>query len=202
MKHLLSCFATGLCLLILAQRVFASFSIQLDLEQLVAQADLIVVASGVDKSARWDRYGRIVSDVTIKIEDSLKGPLSKGQTTIVTTLGGTIGELTMTVPGEADIAIGQPALFFLREASASQELYVVGMSQGLFSIDQRSGQRLVLPAETGDSLYRPVGPNGSESTKSAIAQPTAIDDVLYRIRQLVTVRSPGKSAAQSNPRMR
>jgi hypothetical protein len=184
MKHFYLAILLGLGLLSPVE-VSASVAVRLDLSQLVDRADYIVMATGIDQSTRWDRYKGIVSDTTMKVNESLKGSFNKNQTIVVTTLGGTIDNLAMIVPGEASIAVGRPVLVFLRRAKYSDELHVVGMSQGIFSIDQTSARPVVLPSETS-GIVDPLDDSvSSGEVKTAIAQPTTVDKVVSKVRALV-----------------
>ncbi len=160
----------------------------LDLPELVARADHVVVATALGRSSRWDRFGRIVSDITLEVEQDLKGRLEKGERVEVTVLGGTVGNLTMTVAGAARMRTGERAVVFLRDAHAPGKLRTVGMGQGVIRLaaEPDTGRMVVLPGAGPRSLLvgqeSKPGPRDSERTAEA---PALLDDLLAEIRRLL-----------------
>lgn len=103
----------------------ASMIRAMDLAELTASADQVVVGDVARVSSQWDADHRnIVTTVEIKVQESWKGsPPSDGKI-VVRQPGGTVGEIEMTVIGMPHFFIGERALLFLQRAS------VVGMGQG------------------------------------------------------------------------
>src|SRR5689334_4623195 len=103
----------------------AAVLMSLDLPQLVEQSDLVVVGSAQKQSSRYvDKL--IVTDVSLAVSMSLKGPAKPGEIVTVTHLGGSVGEVGLQVPGAAAFKLGERVVVFLRRVP-SGDLNVTGM---------------------------------------------------------------------------
>jgi len=110
----------------------AAVLIALSLPELVAKSDFVVVANAEDESSRY--AGKvIVTDVTLRVITSMKGPATPGSTLKVTHLGGAVDNVGLRVPGAAQFKLGQSAVVFLRR-DPDGGLVVTGMSQGVLPI--------------------------------------------------------------------
>lgn len=180
--------AVSLALFVLAApAVRASVVLALDLAQLVAHADHVVVVTAVSESARWSRTGRqIVTDVELRVEQTLKGPTRVGQVLVATRLGGTLGDVALQVPGEARLAAGQRALVFL-EASDG-ELRFVGMSQGVLALAGSGAQTMALPGGGGMALVERAEDGTLVAGAPALARGRRLDELAAEIRRLATAR--------------
>jgi len=83
--------------LALSSSARAAVLMALDLRQLVEQSDYVVVAKAVDDSSRYENT-LIVTDVTLEIVTSLKGPARPGSSLTATHLGGSVGEIGCMYP--------------------------------------------------------------------------------------------------------
>ncbi len=161
----------------------ATVTLALDLRELVTRADHVVVGRVVSQRARWDHRRRIVTDVTVEVQESMKGA-GDGETIVVRRLGGAIGELGMRVEGEPDFADGERAVLFARRLS-SGVLRPVGMSQGVLPIRVDAGRELVLPGGAGLSLVERLPDSRLVAAPAALRQPRPLEDLLGDIRRLV-----------------
>jgi hypothetical protein len=167
------------CLLVGSPASRATLMRVLELPELVAEADQVVVADVLAVRAAWDREHRAIhTTVEVGVAESWKGrPPGDGRLTI-RHLGGTVGEIEMTVHGSPTFAVGERALLFVR---ASQ---VVGMSQGKRSLRWEAGSRrwLVGPADRAAAVV--PGPQG---TLRAAGRDSveALDDLREKVRALV-----------------
>lgn len=161
----------------------ATVTAALDVRELVAQADHVVVGRVVSQHAHWDARRRIVTDVTVEVEQSMKGA-AEGERIVVRRLGGAIGDLGMRVAGEPDFTDGERAVLFA--ARSGGLLRPVGMSQGVLPIrvDPR-GREMVLPGGQGLALVRPVQGNRLVTAPAALIGPRPLEDVLDDIRRAV-----------------
>ncbi|HEX2675456.1 MAG TPA: hypothetical protein VHM19_02420 [Polyangiales bacterium] len=167
-------------------QVRAATVLALDLPALVKQSDYIVLANAQAESSRYRSQDRlIVTDVELRVIESLKGDAKVGGTVVATRLGGTVDRIGLTVPGEASFAIGKSALVFLRKATSAKELYVVGMSQGVLPIDGEGGSARVLPGGAGSALVQRQDNGKLAPAPDALLTPQPLRDVLARIAQLV-----------------
>lgn len=115
----------------------------LSLAQLVAKSRHIVLATPVEQVSAWeDEAGlrRIVSYTTLDLHHSLDGRALPSVSSTVRTLGGRVGELGQRVMGEAELAVGTPALCFLTGAPGGHEsvFRIAGMAQGYYSVAERA----------------------------------------------------------------
>lgn len=168
-----------------AQPARASVVQALTLPEMVAASELIVVATPGERQARMTNR-LIFTDVSLRVSQALKGSAQSGQTVVATLLGGTIdAELALQVPGEASLPEGHELLVFLQRSSASQDLRVVGMAQGVMAIDTSTGKPVVVPPATTAHLMRRDAGGALKSAEPAIKEAIALPDLLTRIRSLV-----------------
>jgi len=120
--------ALGLVALLLPSLAAGSLVQALDLAELTARADRIVVAQVVSTISEWDSSGRnIHTRIEIKVEETWKGSISPDQRVVMVQPGGTVGDIEMRVHGMPSFARGEKAVLFLAGQGAPR---VVGMSQG------------------------------------------------------------------------
>ena len=115
-------------------------------DELVLQSELVVVARVVATRSAWvnSRAGRsIVTDVTVSIERTLKGPTYAERS--LEFLGGTVGEDTLHVDGMPEFHVGDRAVLFINEAGRPASP-IVGFMYGRFPI--------VRDATTGVDMVR------------------------------------------------
>lgn len=114
-------------------------------DELVLQSELVVVARVVATRSAWvnSRAGRsIVTDVTVSIEQTLKGPTYAERS--FEFLGGTVGEDTLHVDGMPEFHVGDRAVLFINEAGRPASP-IVGFMYGRFPIvrDSTTGVDMV-----------------------------------------------------------
>jgi hypothetical protein len=128
MKKLLSMF----CLILaIYSSSFATTVVRLTLDDMVKKAHEIVQGSVRSSQTRWSPDHRIILTITtIDIQETIKGQPSK--TIELTTIGGTIGDLTLVVPGMPSFETGEDAVIFIENVGAVKT--VVGLNQGKFSV--------------------------------------------------------------------
>jgi hypothetical protein len=105
-------------------------------DELVRRSELVIVARVVATRSAWvdSRSGRsIVTDVTVSIEQTLKGPTYAERS--LEFLGGTVGEDTLRVDGMPEFHVGDRAVLFINEAGRPASP-VVGFMYGWFRIVQ------------------------------------------------------------------
>ena len=141
----------------------AAVLMALDLRALVNQSDYVVLANAELQSSRYVD-GLIVTDVRLRVINSLKGSAKVGSTLIATSLGGSVGQIGLRVPGTAQFTLGESALVFLRRDEASDDLSVTGMSQGVLPIFgagssaqvQLGGKQATLMTRDASGAYVPA----------------------------------------------
>ncbi|MBN1655306.1 MAG: hypothetical protein JXA30_16185 [Deltaproteobacteria bacterium] len=185
-NKLVSAFVFAIFMLgLLVWPVRASVIMRFELEQLVARSDVIVVATTLGWKSRWGARKRILTDVTLRVDESIKGKYQPSDVLVVTRLGGEIDGLGMRVAGEAAFYKDKKALVFLREIPASGELRVVGMSQGVYHFNEAQGQIVVAPDESDSALVERDSDGKLQSALSTRTEPSPANDVLEEVRRLV-----------------
>jgi hypothetical protein len=117
-------------------------------DELVAQADVIFqgVATGVQ--SQWVGEGaqrHIVTYVTFKVEESLKG--NAGQNYTMRMLGGTVDGETMAVSDAPKFKVGDKDILFVQN-NGTQFIPLVGIMHGRFHVKHdQSGQEIVTDNE-------------------------------------------------------
>jgi hypothetical protein len=139
MKKAVVCLAAGLVLGPAAAGLLASIGPGVPIETRARGAQSVVVAAVEQVQARFalNEFGDrlIVSDVTLRIEETLKGP--RIGSAVVVVEGGTVGELTLEVSDLPAMHPGQRALFFLDRAPAGDHR-PHGRGQGIVLLDARN----------------------------------------------------------------
>jgi len=178
----------GLCallaLVLAASPALATVTTALDLRELVTRADLVTVATALHRESRWDARRRIVTDVTLRVDQVFKGEGREGSEIVVRRLGGAIGDLGMQVAGAPSFEDGQRSLIFAERRGG--HLRAVGMSQGVMRIRvDLQGRELVLPGGSGLSLVRRVPGGALTEAPAALLAPRPLGDLLDEVRRTV-----------------
>lgn len=106
----------------------------LTFDELVARADDVIMARVVARQSSWvtSRSGRaIVTDVTFSIERTLKGEPRIQRT--LEFLGGTVGDVTLTVAGIPEFQVNDRDVLFVRDTGRPASP-LVGFSYGRFRV--------------------------------------------------------------------
>lgn len=158
----------------------------LDLRGLVRGADHVVVGTVVSVEARYDHLDRIVTDATVRVDESMHGPARAGSTVVVRRLGGTIGDVGLRVEGEPSFAAGERILLFARANATERVLRAVGMSQGVMPIQRDGGVERVMPGGGGLALMQRGSDGQLRPAPAALLEPAPLDELLAQVRELVS----------------
>lgn len=114
-------------------------------DELVDKAEIIFQGTVTDVRSQWVGEGaqhRIMSYVTFKVEDTMKG--APGDTYTLQMLGGTVDGETMEVSDGPKFEVGGREIVFV-ENNGSQFIPLVGIMHGRFHVqkDDRTGTDLV-----------------------------------------------------------
>ncbi|MFW6050592.1 MAG: hypothetical protein ACODAU_05430 [Myxococcota bacterium] len=162
----------------------ASVAEAMDLEELVHEADEIVLGTVMQRRSRWE--GRhIVTDVTLRVSEALEGRARPGGRLVVTHLGGEVGDVGMRVAGMPVFEDGARSLVFAKRGRRSGSLWPVGMSQGVMAVRRRGGDDVVMPGAAGLALARRTGTGKLAPAPPAVLHPRPLDEVLEEVRALV-----------------
>jgi len=131
--------------------VFATTVIPPTFDQLVNDAELIFQGTVTATNPRWVIYGSdkyIVTDVTFRIEESIKG--LPGESYTIQVMGGTIDGATLDVDGPK-FKVGDRDILFV-EHNRQQFIPLVGIMHGRFRVQKDSAGRETVTKDSGISL--------------------------------------------------
>ena len=155
----------------------ASLVRSMDLAELTRSAEQIVVADVLLVESAWDDSHRTIhSTIDIAVAECWKGsPPGDGRMRI-RQLGGTVGEIEMTVHGMPRFSVGERALLFLEHSR------VVGMNQGKRQLQwntEKKEWQVAAPDRSPGVVM--VGPSGRWPTP-----PETLDSLRSRVRSLLS----------------
>jgi hypothetical protein len=151
----------------------------MDLSELTASAEHVVVADVARVTSQWDDDHRnIITTVEIAVQESWKGsPPSDGKIRLRQP-GGTVGDIEMTVVGMPRFSVGERALLFLQQAG------VVGMGQGKRPLRWNASEKrwLVEVADTAGAVR--LDRKGTLRAEVA-STPESLDSMRSKVRALL-----------------
>jgi hypothetical protein len=160
----------------------ASLVLALDLSQLTARAERVVVAEVLSVSPRWDTDHRsIYSTIELAVAERWKGDAAARLT--IVQLGGEVDGVTMRVHGLPSFTVGERAVLFLQGAPGAAQLVGLGQGKRVLRFD---GRRWM--AEPGDRSAA-VRLDGGRLVPVAPEPALSLDELRDRVRGLVR-RSP------------
>ncbi len=161
-----------------AAKASGSLLLALDLSELTAQADRVVVANVVSVRSEWDAsHQRILSRIELQVEEAWKGEVAGNGRLTVVQPGGTADDLEMTVHGMPRFKVGERNVLFLSGATRAS---VVGMAQGQRALrwDSQARRWMAHPGAHSGLIRRDGSP-----ASPATALP--LDELRERVRALV-----------------
>lgn len=145
--------------LVATRQASATVLFERSVDELAREADAVVLATPLaGRTSRWSS-GRIVTDVTARIDAVLSGRVANGSTVVVRTPGGVVGDVGQTLSGAPTLTEGVAVVLFLT-APRNGARAVLSLSAGVLPVQARpDGAVLVMPAVTeGLTLLPPNGP--------------------------------------------
>ncbi len=175
-------FALGLTALLVPSLAAGSLVQSLDLAELTARAERIVVAQVLSSKSDWDSAHRTIhTRIEIKVEEAWKGAVAPGERIVIVQPGGSVGNIEMRVHGMPGFVVGEKAVLFLAGEAAAR---VVGMSQGKRSVRwDGTAKRWVAEAAEHSAVVRR---DSQGQVQPALPQPAAgLDELREQVRALV-----------------
>lgn len=119
-----------------APRAEATVAVQLSRAELVAESDLVVRATVVGVTSRWNEdHSQIISLTTLRVSETIMGA---GESALVLRqLGGETDGLVSRIAGNPVFTPGQEAVFFLRRGPGV--VYLTSLAQAVFYVDAPVG---------------------------------------------------------------
>ena len=122
---------------LMAPALQASTFIRASVETLTAQNSTVVLGEVVNAESYWNRdVNFILTDVRLQVTEVVKGAVD-GDEVVITLMGGTVGDLSILIPGGAELQPYQSYLIFLGESDlpgAPGVQTVPAHCQGVFEI--------------------------------------------------------------------
>ena len=154
---------------------------RISFEEKVRHADRIIQCEVVDKKSRWnDDHTMIVTDITLKVTATIKGPAPKKDITI-TMAGGELLEedQAIIVAGAPEFEIGDEKVLFLLN---DKKLYcpVLGWEQGAYKVfkDSRTKEKFI-KLKRGDKMLQRLR---TQSLRAKDLNGTKLKDFIEQIK--------------------
>jgi hypothetical protein len=172
----------------------ATSMLRVDLPELTRASELVVRAKVKSQASRWtqDRL-RIVTDVQLEVEESLKGSTSK-RTITVQQPGGVVGDIGQLVHGLASFKEGDEVVVFLSHKGG--EIYAVtGLGQGKYKVERSSdGKKAFAIPQTVDDAQL-IDPKTQQPSASRRV-PLDLEELKSQVKAVVALEAAQK--AKSN----
>jgi hypothetical protein len=153
--------------------VHATLAREITLRQLVVRADLAVDGTAEESTTVWENVDgagkRIVTYTRVHVGETVFG--AGGKDVWVRTLGGIVGEIGQTVEGEAELHVGERAVFFLHAREDGTHV-IVDMAQGHFPVAVAVAGAQPAPSETPVARLR-LSPRLGGLVKQVTKEPLA-----------------------------
>jgi hypothetical protein len=162
----------------------ASMVLAMELPELTARAERIVVADVTTVHSAWDkRHERILSTIEIQVAEVWKGQVPAGGRLTIVQPGGSADGIEMRVHGLPSFVPGERAVLFLRGAAA-QPIGVVGMGQGKRGLTFEPVNKRWMVDGGDRSAAVTLGPRGKPLDAAPVAS-LPLDELRRQVRNLV-----------------
>lgn len=180
-----------LAVLSLTSPAGASIVQGLELEELVANADRIVLGRVLFSESFPRPDGQIGTWHRIEVTREIRGRAPDEREVIVETLGGQLGEVAMRVEGEPSFTVGERVLVFIRDGGPYTAFRAVGMGQGVMRVRMEEGVETVTQNRAGLMLVRRNAKGRLERSPGALPEKERLDALLARLRDIVEQNAGG-----------
>ncbi|RPH56020.1 hypothetical protein EHM82_04170 [bacterium] len=102
--------------------------------QSVAMSDLVLVGHVLNTKAVYNAEGEIVTEVSLLVEEPLKGWARPGEIFTFHAWGGSLDGTTVETVGEARYRLGEKVLVQLEDINGNGELHTLGLSFGKWNV--------------------------------------------------------------------
>ena len=156
-------------------------------DELVDRAQIIFEGEVTGLQSQWIGEGaqhRIVTYVTFKVDDALKG--TPGESYSIRMLGGTVDGETMEVSDAPKFKVGDHDLLFV-ENNGSQFIPLVGIQHGRFRVAKDQDSKEIVETSEGKAVSDVAQLGNSEETAAPTKPALSLNDfkaaVQARVRQ-------------------
>jgi hypothetical protein len=162
----------------------ASMVLAMELPELTASAERIVVAEVTAVRSGWDkRHQRILSTIEVQVAEVWKGEVPADGHLRLVQPGGTADGIEMRVHGLPSFAAGERAVLFLRGAAA-QPIALVGMGQGMRRLSFEPVSKRWM-ADGGDRSAAVSFDKQGRALAAAPVTSLSLDELRQQVRALV-----------------
>jgi len=136
----------------------ATTAIRMTESELAAKSDVVVVAEVEEQRSFRASDGLIYTDSQLKISDVLTGEVESGETVRIRQMGGTVGDETLVIPGDAELEVGERAVFFLADREPEGDvLFLTQLAQSKYEIvgATEDGDLILMQDLSGLAFYDP-----------------------------------------------
>jgi hypothetical protein len=165
-------------------------------DELVSRAQIIFEGEVTGLQSQWIGEGaehRIVTFVTFKVDDTLKG--NPGASYSIRMLGGTVDDRTMEVTDAPKFKVGDHDILFI-ENNGSQFIPLVGIQHGRFRVQKDQAGRDTLITGDGQPLADINQLGGNEETMASSKASLSLNDFKSAIRSYVQQQAQAKAKIQ------
>lgn len=171
--------------LVATRQASATVLFERSVDELAREADAVVVATPLDdRSSRW-LNGRIVTEVTVRVDAVITGRIAPSTSLTVRTPGGVVGEIGQALEGSPALSPNVPVVLFLT-APRSGARAVLSLAAGVMPVSATPGGAVVvLPARTeGLTMLAPPSPT---PTPRVTVPPSGLtlEAFVARVREVV-----------------
>lgn len=187
---LVAAFAAGALSPGLAPEAHATTIARLSLEQYVDASIYVVRGTVVEVWTSLDEGDLVWTHARVKVSETLKGPDAPKEL-VVSSLGGTHGDLEVVVPGAAEFSVGEDNLLFLTTSGPKRYLVPVGKHTGKLIIRRAPGEDR--PYAMTFHPDRRVAYDGRFLPHPPAVERQYLDDVLARVHARLEQGWDGKA---------
>jgi hypothetical protein len=180
-----------LAALLLSNPADASIVQGLELQELAAHADRIVLGRVLFSESFVRPSGQLGTWHRIAVERELRGDAPDEQEVMVETLGGQIGDIAMRVEGEPSFTVGERVLVFIHDGGPYTAFRPVGMGQGVMRVRTEQGVETVRQNRAGLMLMRRNAKGQLERSLGALPEKERLDALLSKLQDMVEQRAGG-----------
>jgi hypothetical protein len=178
--------------------LFANASVvqKMSKNELVDNADSIVVGKVVEEYSDWDPTGKFIFTYTkIKVLDDLAGAEGGAEEVTVKRLGGKVGNREMKVHGAAEFRPGEKTVLFLNKDKKGFRR-ILGLSQGKFRVlfDRAGGREYAVNPADPDLHFVEKMENGKiiEGDPGEKGGRVLLDDFINDIKNKLRAKEEAK----------
>ena len=165
----------------------------LDLQELVAYADRIIVGRVLFSESFQRPDGQLGTWHRIAVEREIRRGAPDEQEVIVETLGGQMGVVAIRVEGEPSFEVGERVIVFMRDGGPYTAFRPVGMGQGVMRIRREQGVDTVTQNRDGLMLMRRNAKGLLERSPGALPVKERLDNLLSKLRGIVAEDANGRN---------